>query len=177
MGPTIQGFTKPDVVAPGENVISAMSSYYLESRPEEAAVNPDIERFQHDGRTYAWTVASGTSMSAPVVTGVIALWLEACPTLTPTQILDVIAKTSRREEGVDYPNNRMGWGEINAKAGLSYVLSEYTGITDVAFDNAIKHEKQRSYYDINGRKLQSVEGKRGLFLAVDEYGSVKKIIR
>lgn len=177
MGPTIQGFTKPDVVAPGENVISAMSSYYLESRPEEAAVSPDIERFQHDGRTYAWTVASGTSMSAPVVTGVIALWLEACPTLTPTQILDVIAKTSRREEGVDYPNNRMGWGEINAKAGLSYVLSEYTGITDVAFDNAIKHEKQRSYYDINGRKLQSVEGKRGLFLAVDEYGSVKKIIR
>ena len=56
-------------------------------------------------------------------------------------------------------------------------ISEYTGITDVAFDKAIKHEKQRSYYDINGRKLQSVEGKRGLFLAVDEYGSVKKIIR
>lgn len=177
MGPTIQGFTKPDVVAPGENVISAMSSYYLESRPEEAAVSHDIERFQHDGRTYAWTVASGTSMSAPVVTGVIALWLDACPTLTPTQIMDVIAKTSRREEGVDYPNNRMGWGEIDAKAGLLYVLSEYTGITDVAFDNAIKHEKRRSYYDINGSKLQSVEGKRGLFLAVDEYGNVKKIIR
>lgn len=177
MGPTIQGFTKPDVMAPGENIISAMSSFYLESDPDNAAVSPDKERFQHDGRKYAWTVTSGTSMSAPVVTGVIALWLEACPTLTPSQILDVIAKTSHREEGVDYPNNRMGWGEIDAKAGLSYVLSEYTGITNVALDRVIRQGNQRCYYDINGRKLQSVDGKHGVFLAVDEYGVVRKVIR
>ena len=177
MGPTIQGFTKPDVMAPGENIISAMSSFYLESNPDNAAVSPDKERFQHDGRTYAWTVTSGTSMSAPVVTGVIALWLEACPTLSPSQILDVIAKTSHREEGVDYPNNRMGWGEIDAKAGLSYVLSKYTGITNVALDRVIRQGNQRCYYDINGRKLQSVDGMRGVFLAVDEYGMVRKVIR
>ena len=36
---------------------------------------------------------SGTSMSTPVVTGIIALWLQADPTLTPAKIKEVLAAT------------------------------------------------------------------------------------
>lgn len=176
MGPTIQGFIKPDVVAPGENIVSANSSFYLEKFPESHA-DVDVERFVYEGRTYAWTALTGTSMSTPVVTGVIALWLDACPTLTPEQVLQVIQNTSQRKPGMDYPNNDYGWGEIDAKAGLDYVLSEYCGITDVALREDVRSGKVKYYYDINGRRIRSVEGLRGIFFAVDERGVVRKVVR
>ena len=116
-------------------------------------------------------------MSTPVVTGVIALWLDACPTLTPEQVLQVIQNTSQRKPGMDYPNNDYGWGEIDAKAGLDYVLSEYCGITDVALREDVRSGKVKYYYDINGRRIRSVEGLRGIFFAVDERGVVRKVIR
>lgn len=175
MGPTIQGFTKPDVVAPGENIVSASNSFYLEKFPESHA-DVDVEQFVYEGRTYTWTALTGTSMSTPVVSGVIALWLDTCPTLTPEQVLQVIQKTSQRKSGMDYPNNKYGWGEIDAKAGMEYILSEYCGITDVTLREDVRFGKIKYYYDIKGRKISSVDGLRGLFFAVDENGVARKVV-
>lgn len=180
IGPTLQGFIKPDVLAPGENIVSSMNSFYVEKYPTSLQVSKDVERFKVGGRTYSWNADSGTSMSSPVVAGIIALWLQACPTLTPQQVMDVISHTSRKHEGIDYPNTYLGWGEIDAKAGLDYVLSTYTGIKDLTICPDNSHSDFGSplyYYDLHGRKTTTISGKRGLFFAVDAFGRVRKAIK
>lgn len=124
VGPTMDGRTKPDVCAPGTNVISAYSSFFIANPDNQGApLSSDVAHFQYNGRTYAWNANSGTSMSAPVVSGAIALWLQARPTLTPEEVLETIAATSHRTvSGLPVPNNRYGYGEIDVYKGLLHLL-------------------------------------------------------
>jgi len=123
IGPTFDGRIKPDVLAPGTNVISSYSSYYLENNPDASDIKSDVAHFEYNGRTYAWNANSGTSMSTPVVAGAIALWLQANPNLTPDDVMDIIARTSRQvEPELTYPNNLYGYGEIDIYRGLLDVL-------------------------------------------------------
>ena len=63
-------------------------------------------------------------MSTPVVAGVIALWLQAKPDLTPEEVREVMRRSCRHpEEKYDYPNDIYGFGEIDAYRGLLEVLS------------------------------------------------------
>ena len=136
VGPTLDGRIKPDITAPGRNVISAYSSYYLAENP--TSTNSDVAYTDIDGRTYPWRVDSGTSMACPVAAGVIALWLQANPNLTRDDIMGVLQRTSRHpEEDMDYPNNKYGYGEIDAYRGLLDIL----GIT------AIKEISQHEPHD------------------------------
>ena len=122
LGPTYALLAKPDLVAPGTNVISASSSYFADDR----ATNPQTWRVADlycDGRTYGWEANSGTSMSSPAVAGIIALWLQAVPTLSPEDIMHMAAKTcTHTDASLTYPNNTYGYGEINAYRGLLYLL-------------------------------------------------------
>lgn len=123
IGPTIDGRIKPDVVAPGTNVIAAYSSYYLEANPDASDIESDVSHFDFNGRTYAWNANTGTSMSTPVVAGIIALWLEACPTLTTAEVIEIFKNTCiHPEPSMTYPNNEYGYGAINAYRGLLYIL-------------------------------------------------------
>jgi hypothetical protein len=115
-------------MAPGTNIISSYSSYYLEACPDASDIESDVEHFEFNGRTYAWNSNSGTSMSTPVAAGAIALWLEANPTLSRDDVMEVIRQTSRRyDESLEYPNNFYGYGEIDAYKGLLYIL----GLSDI----------------------------------------------
>ena len=136
VGPTLDGRIKPDVVAPGRNVIASYNSYYLEEHP--TAVKNDVAYVEVDGRTYPWRIDSGTSMSCPVVAGVIALWLQAKPDLTRDDIMGVLQRTCRHpEEDMDYPNNYYGYGEIDA----------YRGLLDILGVTAIKEVSQHEPHD------------------------------
>lgn len=147
IGPTFDGRTKPDVVAPGQNIVSAYSSFYIESNPNAGDINSNVRHFKHNGRTYAWNASGGTSMSAPVVTGVIALWLQANPRLTPQDCLDIMALTcTRHDTTMDYPNNTYGHGQIDAEAGLRLILEKNTGIKSAYGD-----KKDKRIYSIDGR--------------------------
>ena len=75
-GTTEDGYVKPDLVAPGRNVIAALGGFWnviFDAHPLNR-VNDDYFRM------------SGTSMSAPVVSGAVALLLQDEPNLTPDQV-------------------------------------------------------------------------------------------
>ena len=147
VGPTFDGRIKPDVVAPGVNIISSYSSFYLEHHPDANDIKWDVKHFPFRGRTYAWNSNSGTSMSCPAVAGVIALWLQACPTLTPDDVFGVIQRTSRHvEPELEYPNNSYGYGEIDAYAGLLDIL----GLSEI---KEVSHRHTRATVGIKGGQL------------------------
>lgn len=144
-GPTFDGRIKPDVVAPGQNIISSYSSYYIENNPDAGDITSCVRRFDYNGRTYAWYSNMGTSMSAPVVTGVIALWLQANPRLTPRDCLDIIAKSATHyDESLVYPNNIYGYGQIDAAGGMRLAIEKATGI------KAVRQEGRNRIYTIGG---------------------------
>jgi len=144
MGPTLDGRIKPDVMAPGQNIISSYSTFFINNpKNVNASVKSDVRHFKYNGRTYAWNANAGTSMSAPVVTGAIALWLQADPTLTPADCLEIFAKTcTHYDTSLSYPNNLYGYGQIDVAAGLREVLRRKAlGI------NTIGQKKVSELYD------------------------------
>ena len=136
-GPTLDGRVKPEVVAPGTNIISAYSSYHLETLDEL----PDevVATFEHDGRRYGWISGSGTSMSSPAVAGAIALWLQANPQLSPDGVREVLKASSTRRGGAQGDLDcEQGYGEINVYKGLLHILGidGLPGISDHQPDKA-----------------------------------------
>ena len=154
-GPTLDGRHKPDVVAPGHNVISCLNSFYRYNHDDKAtydAVAPKtVYTSKLYGQTYGVWGMSGTSMSSPVAAGVIALWLQAKPDLTPEDILGVIERTSRQPEpdfsGTD-KNPYYGWGEIDAYAGLLDILGIPSAISSLS-----RHQPAGVTFRLNGRTL------------------------
>lgn len=124
-GPQIVDRPKPAIAAPGGVVKSALSKYstyfssYASDLTDEVTVN---------GSKYYYGVMSGTSMATPVVTGIVALWLEANPKLTYDQIIGILRETGRRNASVTGAADETGWnaqvgyGKIDAYAGLKKAL-------------------------------------------------------
>lgn len=153
MGPTLDGRIKPDVMAPGQNIISSYSTFFINNpKNVNASVKSDVRHFEYNGRTYAWNANAGTSMSAPVVTGAIALWLQADPTLTPADCLEIFAKTcSHYETSLSYPNNLYGYGQIDVAAGLREVLRRKAlGINTIG-QKKVSEQYDNRIYLLDGR--------------------------
>lgn len=125
VGPTRFEQIKPDVVAPGTCVRSSLSSYYVEGKISAGEqVNGLMSCSAFEGRNYGWGAQSGTSMSAPVVGGAIALWLQANPSLSPDDIFHILQETADRSKS-DTPEAKScswGYGEIDVYAGLLKAL-------------------------------------------------------
>ena len=128
-GPTLDERIKPDITAPGVNVASSISSFTDNAFTSIGSVN-------FGGRIYPWARFSGTSMAAPAVTGVVALMLEADPTLTPQEVKEVIKLTARTDAftGVIPPggSTRWGMGKVNAYRAVVELL----GITGLEEEDA-----------------------------------------
>lgn len=123
------GTTLPHVCAPGEALISAASAHYISrSNPDAtvAATAPGIER-----DTDYYMSMQGTSMSSPLAAGIVALWLQADPTLTRDGVLDVIRETSTLKGIFMSARPRWGAGKIDAFEGLRYILgtNSIAGVT------------------------------------------------
>ncbi|MDY4284186.1 S8 family serine peptidase [Xanthomonas sp. LF06-19] len=73
-----------------------------------------------DGLTSCYRFLSGTSMSAPHVSGAIGLMLSANPALTPDQIKNILKSTATPMACAD---NRCGAGLLNAEAAVNWARS------------------------------------------------------
>jgi subtilisin family serine protease len=131
VGPVlIDNRVKPDVCAPGVNIVSAQNffidddTYYALAGWDIGAMDTEYESWGNGVAGYFHIMAqTGTSMSAPAVTGTIALWLQADPTLTVERIKEGIAHSSRQPDAtLTYPNQQYGYGEIDVYRGLLYIL-------------------------------------------------------
>lgn len=158
-GPTMYDGVKPDVCAPGSSIITALNSFYYECNKR----SNDISTFYWQDRTYPWSIDCGTSYSCPMVSGIIAIWLQACPTLSPEQVMEVIANTATKpadflsyetttDEHGYTKNNYYGYGVIDAAAGLEYIGKTYTGIQDIT---TAQHDSDNTY-DLMGRRVASL---------------------
>lgn len=110
-GPLITGAMKPEITAPGGDVISAINRFTDDTYPTGGFVS-----FQ--GNNYPYAPLSGTSMAGPVVAGVVALMLEANPGLSFLQVRDILIETARQDSktGVlpDSGSTRWGFGKVHA---------------------------------------------------------------
>ena len=168
MGPTLDGRIKPDVMAPGQNIISSYSTFFINNpKNVNASVKSDVRHFEYNGRTYAWNANAGTSMSAPVVTGAIALWLQADPTLTPADCLEIFAKTcTHYDASLSYPNNLYGYGQIDVAAGLREVLRRKAlGINTVG-QKKVSEQYDNRIYLLDGRYVGTSEANlpKGIYI-------------
>ena len=91
-GPTEECVCKPDIVAPGNKIMSCVP-----------------------GRPFSYGVKSGTSMSTPLVTGAIACALEKDPALTNTDIKTMLMNSA---DDMGLPRNLQGWGRFNRRKFL-----------------------------------------------------------
>lgn len=126
-GPDMRGVRRPDVIAPGTFVTSAVNGY--DKNNVELNHGMLAAETEANGRKYYWGNMWGTSMAAPAVTGIIAQWLEADPNLTPARVKDVLKKTAIRDEYTTSENAELwGFGKIDAYAGLLEILKGITGL-------------------------------------------------
>jgi len=109
LGPTLDGRTKPDLVAPGSLIASALARSSL----------PLVihERILFDGAHY---LNRGTSFAAPHVAGAAALLLQIDPTLDAKQVLEQLQQHARRDGFTGFAsNNTWGSGKLNLNFSAS----------------------------------------------------------
>ncbi len=137
---------KPDITSYGHNSISATYGTSLPI-PGDAGLADD----QYDSK-------SGTSMATPIASGVVALMLEADPSLTPQEVKDIL-RNSSEQRGEPYDeslserwNEKYGFGIIDAACAVN-------SITGGACDNGFVVKESKSdvnvSYPANGTWLLS----------------------
>ena len=121
-GPTADGRFKPDITAPGNILASSVSRFdsnYVSTSPRTVA------RLFDATNNWFFGMMEGTSMSSPMVAGIIALWLQAKPNLTVAQIKTILQNTADTDPftgtGSAIPNNTWGRGKIDAYGGIQYI--------------------------------------------------------
>jgi hypothetical protein len=129
-GPTPLGVPKPEIVAPGAFVASAMS---MDADPRlqpggmfDGAGCPDDSKCYVVGDRYALGI--GTSMSAPAVAGAVAVLLDREPTLTQAQATEILQASARHPSGKVEPRPLMGAGALDLRHALEVLAtSEIVG--------------------------------------------------
>ncbi|MBI3927549.1 MAG: S8 family peptidase [Armatimonadetes bacterium] len=166
-GPTPDGRVKPDILAPGVNILAANAPHsvieqqnamigQVKERLEEAsdrAVYRMAQEMVYSGmappqllRMPVWQIREmlmeglevhptagrlegasayiamdGTSMAAPIVTGVVAAMLEANPNLAPDQVKRILMGTADPLPGVG--STSQGAGVINGRKAVEYAAA------------------------------------------------------
>ncbi|MEX0900528.1 MAG: S8 family serine peptidase [Gammaproteobacteria bacterium] len=125
-GDTFTWVDRPNVAAPGTDIVSAMST----TNALGSMVEP------------RYASMSGTSMAAPHVAGVVALVLEANPSLGWREVIEILEATATNLPG--YADWEVGAGMVNAHAAVAMAMErrdDYGLVQNLTRDfNAVVHE-------------------------------------
>jgi subtilisin family serine protease len=147
-GPTYDGRIKPEVCARG------VSTW---------GVNANSDSYR---------TASGTSISAPLVSGAAAVILSAHPDWTPMEVREAMMMTA---DNADSPDNDYGYGVIDVMAAIDYETSAIDGInvpekfsilkvypnpfnptTTIRFTVKSNHATSLRVYNIAGKLVETI---------------------
>ena len=110
-GPLTDGTQKPDIAAVGEIVVSALSPSVITTSNSSNV----------DGTYYQ--VMSGTSMATPVVTGAIALMLQAKPTANYSEIKNALITNAQTDASTGVvPSYTWGYGKLDVYQALTSMM-------------------------------------------------------
>lgn len=141
------GKPRPTVIAPGQGLISAASNWdkemfkiEIDGQDDQPGVPDEADKEKandltslisyvdkHNRRNW-YLLEQGTSMSCPHAAGIVALWMQADPTLTVNRIKEIMKETCRNDEFTTtlakIPSGnkvQAGYGKIDCLAGLKKI--------------------------------------------------------
>lgn len=110
-GPTRDGRLKPDIAAPGEGIVSALSK---DATPGTPFVLQDNRHL----------IQSGTSQATPHAAGAAALLLQMNPSLTAAEVKSALTATAKADAKTgSVPNFRWGYGKLDAFGAASTLVT------------------------------------------------------
>jgi len=121
-------YDAPTITAPGTgrefaSNASKFSAAYVSARSKTNMFSNGLDDDAELAANHLpyYTQISGTSMAAPHVAGVVALMLDADPTLTPDEVKQILVETASRMPG--YEEWQVGAGYVNAYAAVDKVFN------------------------------------------------------
>lgn len=128
-GVTPDGHSRPDVSAPGNSIVSTLAEH---SRFESDYRNNQTGSMDNNGHVEnRQFVASGTSISAGVVSGATALLLQALPRLNPDQVKYLLMASATPVMGT----TGAGAGQINIARAIALGKS-YANVSAIPMANS-----------------------------------------
>jgi serine protease AprX len=149
-GPTLDAFTKPDLLAPGAHMVSTINKHssLAEEHPESMLAHK-----------YFWM--AGTSQASAVVSGLAALTLAENPDLTPDEVKFRLMVTALPWVNVDttealYSIWQQGAGRVN---GPDAVFAEVEGTANAGMDiladlAGVEHYEGWTYFDVESGEFR-----------------------
>ena len=114
---------KPDLVAPGNRLISAQSDENL-----LVTSHPELDADRTTDEKKDMMFLSGTSMATPVVAGAAALMLQANPSLTPNLVKAILMYTAQPIAG--FNTFEQGAGQLNIEGAIRLAKLVRTNLTN-----------------------------------------------
>jgi subtilase family protein len=123
--PVYDFLAKPDLVAPGVRVVS------LERDGNYLVKTYSVLHTDGSKSNSRYMMLSGTSMSAGVVSGAVALMLQANPSLTPNMVKAILMYTAQMMNGPDLFEQGAGMLNVDGAVRLARTLRQDAGTLPV----------------------------------------------